>query len=129
MAKRVLVVEHHPPTVALIREALEAEHLDVCSAGDGGEGLIAVAKERPDLVVLDVTMPILDGFQALSVLRQGEKAKEIPVVLLTGRKEDQDRLEGWSRGMDLYLTKPFQIPDLVAAVRRLLEATETPTAA
>jgi len=123
MAKRILVVEDHPPTVRLIQKALEKEGLSVITAGNGAECLIAVHRDRPDLIILDVIMPVMDGFQTLRVLRENEQTKELPVIILTSRKSDEDIFEGWKIGTDLYLTKPFQLPELIIAVKRILEAT------
>ena len=119
-AKRVLVVDDHPPTVRLIQTALEQEGYSVLSAANGAECLLAVHREEPDLVVLDVIMPVMDGFQTLRVLRENERTKHLPVVILTIRKSDEDILEGWKIGADLYLTKPFRVDELVAAVKRIL---------
>jgi DNA-binding response OmpR family regulator len=118
--KRVLVVDDHPPTVKIIRRALEGEGLDVCEAANGADCLLAVASEQPDLVILDVVMPVMDGFQTLRVLREQEETKLLPVIMLTGRKEDHEVLRGWMSGVDMYLTKPFQVPELLAAARRIL---------
>lgn len=124
MAKQVLVVDDHPPTVRLIQNALEQEGLSVTTATNGAECLIAVHENRPDLVVLDVIMPVMDGFQTLRVLRESAKTKKLPVVILSIRDSDKDVLEGWRVGADLYLTKPFRLDDLIAAVRRVLETVE-----
>ncbi|MDH4180361.1 MAG: response regulator [Armatimonadota bacterium] len=121
MAHQILVVDDHPPTVRLIQNALEQEGFSVISAANGAECLIAVHQHRPDLVILDVIMPIMDGFQTLRVLRENKNTKALPVIILTIRDSDQDVIEGWRIGADLYLTKPFQIDDLVAAVKRVLE--------
>ena len=124
MARRVLVVEDELPTLKLIRNALEREGIEVATAQNGAECLLAVEQQPPDLVILDVIMPILDGFQTLRALRGREETKHIPVVMLTARREDHDVLRGWVTGVDLYLTKPFQLADLLVAVRRILEVTK-----
>ncbi len=124
--KRVLVVDDHPPTVRLVQKALQQEGLSVITAGNGAECLMAVQQEQPDLIILDVMMPVMDGFQTLRVLRENEQTKELPVIILTSRKSDEDVFEGWRIGTDLYLTKPFQLSDLVLAVRRILEVSGGP---
>lgn len=120
MAKKVLVVDDHPPTVKLIRSALEEEGLSVQEAANGAECLLAVERERPELIVLDVIMPVMDGFQTLRVLRERSDTKRIPVIILSIRSTDQDILNGMSIGADMYITKPFQMNELVTAVRRIL---------
>ena len=126
--KRVLVVDDHPPTVKIIRRALEGEGLEVCEAANGADCLLAVESEQPDLVILDVMMPVMDGFQTLRVLREGEHTKYLPVIMLTCCKEDRDVLRGWMTGVDLYLTKPFQIPELLTAAKRILSVTDSEAA-
>jgi len=120
MAKRVLVVDDHPPTVRLIQNALEQEGFSVISAANGAECLIAVHRDQPDLVILDVIMPVMDGFQTLRVLREDDHTRSLPVIILSIRDSDQDVLKGWRIGADFYLTKPFKLDDLLAAVRRVL---------
>jgi len=121
MARRVLVVDDHPPTVQLIKSALEGIGLEVRTAENGAECLLAVHEEKPDLVVLDVMMPVLDGFQTLKVLQQSQDTKDIPVIMLTARSSDRDVAHGWRSGVTSYLTKPFSVDQLVAMVRRILE--------
>jgi len=121
MKKHVLVVDDHPPTVRLIRKALQNEGLRVTAARNGAECLLAIEGERPDLVVLDVIMPVMDGFQTLRVLREREETKRLPVVILSIRSDDHDVLKGLSTGADVYITKPFKMEEVVLAVRRLLQ--------
>lgn len=121
MKKHVLVVDDHPPTVKLIRKALENEGLRVTGARNGAECLLAIEDERPDLVILDVIMPVMDGFQTLRVLREREETRSLPVVILSIRSDDQDILKGLSTGADIYVTKPFKMEEVVLAVRRLLQ--------
>ncbi|UCC67297.1 MAG: response regulator [Armatimonadota bacterium] len=124
MACNVLVVDDHLPTVDLIRSALEAEGMQVSTADNGAEALLSVSRGAPDLIILDVMMPVMDGFQALQVLQQSDETKEIPVIMLTAKSGDRDVAHGWRWGVTSYLTKPFSIDSLVALVRRVLEGTE-----
>ena len=117
----MLVVDDHPPTVRMIRKALQNEGLIVGTARNGAECLLAIEEERPDLVILDVIMPVMDGFQTLRVLRERKETKSLPVVILSIRSEDQDVLKGLSTGADIYVTKPFKMEELILATRRLLE--------
>jgi DNA-binding response OmpR family regulator len=121
MQKRVLVVDDHPPTVRLIRKALEQEGVRVTSARNGAECLLAIEDERPDLLILDVIMPVLDGFQTLRVLREREETKDLRVIVLSIRSDDQDILKGLSTGADIYVTKPFKMEELLLAAKRLLQ--------
>lgn len=117
----MLVADDHPPTVTMIQEVLEAEGYDVVTAANGPECLLVVEREQPDLVVLDVIMPIMDGVQTLRVLRSNEQTKDLPVIVLSIRGKGRDISAGLSAGADLYLTKPFDLQQLVSTVKRVLE--------
>lgn len=129
MSYTVLVVDDHPATVELIKEALEGPRIGVRTAANGAECLLAVSRERPDLIILDVLMPVMDGFQTLEVLRQSSGSKGIPVIMLTARTSDADVLYGWRLGVSSYLTKPFVIQELVLLVTRVIEGELRPSAA
>lgn len=124
MSQRVLVVDDHPPTVRLMQNALEQEGFSVITAANGAECLIAVHQDRPHVVILDVIMPVMDGLQTLRVLRENEATKALPVIVLSVRDSDQDVLDGWRIGADLYLTKPFKLDDLLAAVKRIIQVAD-----
>jgi DNA-binding response OmpR family regulator len=116
-APRVLVVDDEAPMVELIREYLAAEGMDVAVAGDGPAAVDAVRDRRPDVVVLDVMLPGLDGFE---VLRRVRTFSDAYVIMLTARAEEIDRIIGLSVGADDYLVKPFSPRELVARVKALL---------
>jgi DNA-binding response OmpR family regulator len=119
--KKVLVADDHPPTVTMIREVLEAKGYAVVTAANGPECLLAVERERPDLVILDVIMPIMDGVQTLQVLRANEETKELPVIILSVKGKGADISAGLAAGADLYFTKPFDVDQFIATVERVLE--------
>lgn len=118
--KRVLVVDDNPETVSLIEDAFAMAGFSVCSACNGAECLCALAEDQPDLLIMDVYMPVLSGLDALRLLRQNPDTKELPVILLTGSGEDDDVRAGLSAGADLYLTKPVRIAAVVAAAKWML---------
>lgn len=124
MSKRVLVVDDHPPTLRLITNALKGEGVDVVTAGNGAECLLAIESQRPDLLILDVVMPVMDGFQTLRIIRENQATRTLPVIILSVRSEDESVLKGLSGGADIYITKPFKTGDLVTAVMRMLEVTD-----
>jgi len=126
MAFKILVVEDHPPTAKLVQVALQEQGYRVLTASNGAEGLLAVNAEAPDLVILDVMMPVMDGFDMLRVMRAAPQTRELPVVILTAKSADEDVLRGWATGVSSYLTKPFAIDDLIAMVRRILAAQPPP---
>jgi DNA-binding response OmpR family regulator len=121
MAHTVLVVDDDPHIVRVVEINLTQEGHQVRSAGDGEAALAAVAQELPDLLILDVTMPKLDGFETLKRLKADPAAAEIPVIMLTARAEDEDVFEGYGTGAQWYLTKPFEPGELRRVVRHLLE--------
>jgi len=120
VGQTVLIVDDHPPTVELIRDALVPQGYEVVSAGNGAECLVAVEHEVPDLVILDVQMPVLNGLDTLRLLRQRVEDDNLPVIILSGRGHFSDVRRAWQRGADIYLTKPVRIGAVVAAVRWLL---------
>jgi DNA-binding response OmpR family regulator len=120
MAQRVLVVDDHPPTVDLLRDALTPQGFEVISAQNGVECLVAVEERAPDLVILDVHMPVLNGLDTLRLLRQRVAEQDLPVIVLSGRVSFSDVRSAWKRGADIYLTKPIRVGAVVAAVKWLL---------
>ena len=116
-APRILVVDDEVPMVELVREYLAAEGMDVAVAGDGPAAVDAVRDRRPDVVILDVMLPGLDGFE---VLRRVRTFSDASVIMLTARAEEIDRIIGLSVGADDYLVKPFSPRELVARVKALL---------
>jgi len=119
MVQTVLIVDDHEPTVNLIRDALTSHGYAVISAKNGAECLVAVDNEWPDLIILDVNLPILNGFDVLRMLRCDLNEKELPVVMLSGRGHFSDVRTGYKDGADIYLTKPVRVGALIAAVRWL----------
>ena len=120
MASTVLIVEDDPDTVKLVRLYLERDGHKVISAGDGLEGLRLAREARPDLVVLDLMLPRLDGIEVCRALRQ---ESEVPIVMVTARVEEVDRLAGLDLGADDYVTKPFSPKELSARIRAVLRRT------
>lgn len=120
MAGRVLIVDDDPAVCATLEAAFQQAGFSVALAHNGKQGLDAVAQDPPDAVVLDLVMPVMDGFQVLHHLRESSTSRLLPVVMLTGRDEDGSELEGWMAGADRYLSKPCEVGRVVATVRELL---------
>jgi DNA-binding response OmpR family regulator len=122
----ILIVDDEPKIIGLARDYLEHAGYDVVAAVTGREALDAVGVHRPDLVVLDLGLPELDGLEVTRRLRQ---AGDIPIVMLTARDDELDKLLGLELGADDYLTKPFSPRELVARVRAVLRRAEHPPSA
>ncbi len=118
-AKKVLVVDDEAPVARLIREVLEGEGFTVITAANGAQGLALAASQKPDVVVLDLHMPTMDGLEALKTLRDDPRARSLPVIILTDREDFGSALEGWNSGAHSCLRKPLQMESLVAEVKRL----------
>jgi DNA-binding response OmpR family regulator len=121
MAHTILVVDDDPHIVRVVEINLTQEGHQVRTAADGEAGLAAVAQALPDLLILDITMPKLDGLETLKRLKADPATAEIPVIMLTARAEDEDVFEGYGTGAQWYLTKPFEPGELRRVVRHLLE--------
>src|SRR4029079_10948131 len=121
---RVLVIDDEAPIRLLCRVNLEAEQMEVLEASDGPTGLEKARKEEPDVVLLDVMMPGLDGWQVAEELLGDERTRSIPIVFLTARAEVRDRARGLDLGGIDYVTKPFNPIELAPLVEDLLERVE-----
>jgi two-component system alkaline phosphatase synthesis response regulator PhoP/two-component system response regulator VicR len=119
MPLKVLVCDDERHIVRLIQVNLEREGYKVVTAYDGKEGLEKVRTEKPDLMVLDVMMPYMDGFEVLKALRRDADTADLPVIMLTAKAQDRDVFEGYTYGADMYLTKPFNPRELISFVKRI----------
>jgi DNA-binding response OmpR family regulator len=117
MAQTILVVDDEPQIVRLVRAYLEEAGYHVVIASDGEEALHVARHEKPDLVVLDVLMPRMDG---LEFSRRIRRERDVPIIMLTARAEETDRIVGLELGADDYITKPFSPREVVARVRAVL---------
>ncbi len=124
MARTILVVDDEPGIVKIARDYLERAGFQVISAGDGPTALRLARQERPALIVLDLMLPGMDGLDITRILRQDMLTAHIPIIMLTARVEETDRLIGLELGADDYITKPFSPRELVARVRAVLRRSE-----
>jgi DNA-binding response OmpR family regulator len=124
MGTRVLVIDDEPPIRLLCRVNLEAEGMDVLEAPDGLGGVELARVETPDVILLDVMMPGLDGWRVAEELLDDERTRSIPIIFLTARAELRDRARGLDLGGIAYVTKPFNPVDLAPLVRDLLDRVE-----
>jgi two-component system phosphate regulon response regulator PhoB len=121
--ERVLVVDDEPDILSILVYQLSREGFRVSTAVTGRSAIRTAIAETPDLVVLDLMLPELDGYEVLAQLRRHESTSSIPVILLTARTEEEERLRGFDTGADDYVTKPFSPRELVARVKALLRRT------
>jgi CheY-like chemotaxis protein len=127
MAKKILVVDDEPDAIDFVKEVLESEGYSVLTAGDGVKGLAAMRRERPDMVLLDVQMPEMDGFETFQEMTKDAELRDIPVVMLTGIKEkvgigfSADEMKAYmGRKPADYLEKPIDPAKLRQSVKRIL---------
>ena len=117
MAKTILIVEDDPNISELVQMYLEKEGYNTRIASDGGQGRDLFRQLQPDLVLLDIMLPVMDGWSVLRTIRQDSKT---PVIMLTAKGETNDKVQGLKQGADDYLTKPFEMKELLARVEAVL---------
>ena len=117
---RILVAEDEPYILKALDFRLKNLGHEIIAAVDGGEALEIATKEKPDLVLLDIMMPVMDGFQVLRKLKSQKKTKNIPVIMLTAKSQEKDIVTGLEDGAADYITKPFSFAELIARVNRTL---------
>ncbi|MGH7607465.1 MAG: response regulator [Gemmatimonadales bacterium] len=129
VAYRILVVDDEPDITALVAYHLAKEGYRVTTAATGADALRSAGEERPDLVVLDLMLPGVSGFDVLAELRRRDETRDVGVLLLTARKDEPDRIKGLTLGADDYLAKPFSPRELVLRVRAVLRRLAAPAVA
>jgi two-component system phosphate regulon response regulator PhoB len=126
MTFRILVVDDEPDITALVAYHLAKAGYRVSTAASGAEALRAAREERPDLVILDLMLPGVSGYDVLAEMRTREETRDVGVILLTARREEADRIRGLSLGADDYLTKPFSPQELILRVGAVLRRLQSP---
>jgi len=120
--KRILIVDDEPDIVETIRYNLELEGYQCLVAYDGYTAIETVHREHPNLIILDIRLPKKNGYQVSRLLKFDKNYKDIPILMLTARTREEDKLIGMNTGADEYLTKPFEMSDLLGHVRNKLES-------
>jgi phosphate regulon transcriptional regulator PhoB len=126
MLKKILIVEDEHDLIKLLKYNLEKEGFKVGHTTDGSLALAEIRREMPDLVILDLMLPGMDGLEVCRQLRRNDRFATIPVLMLTARSEEADRVVGLEIGADDYVTKPFSMRELIARVRALLRRHDVP---
>ena len=125
MAKeKILIVDDEQDIVDAIEYQLKREGFRVSTAGDGAKALALAQKELPDAIVLDLMLPEMDGLEVCRALRGQEKTKAIPILMLTAKTQEADRVVGLELGADDYITKPFSVRELIARIKAVLRRTK-----
>jgi CheY-like chemotaxis protein len=122
---RVLIADDDPTVTALVSHTLSGFNMEYLATSDGGDVVRLAAEFKPDVIVLDVNMPNVGGFEALASLKSDARTKQIPVVLLTSRQQEADIMKGFGLGADDYIVKPFSPMELVARIKRLIHASSS----
>src|ERR1700675_2857831 len=128
MKPLVLIVEDEAPLVTLLRYNLEKAGFAVCSAGDGEEALLQISENKPDAVLLDWMLPLVSGLEVCRQIRRAPQSRSLPIILLTARGEEADRVRGLDSGADDYIVKPFSPSELVARLSAVMRRAQ-PSAA
>jgi len=124
MAKRILVVDDEAKLLRAVAVDLRGEGYDVATARSGAEALALVAQSLPDLIVSDIRMPGMDGYQLARRLRENARTAIIPIIFLTAKDTSADRIEGFRSGVDAYITKPFEPDELLVVIAGILRRVE-----
>ncbi len=119
--KRILIIEDEIEMVKLLRMRLEANGYDVLVAGDGQEGLDMAKREKPDLIILDLMLPKMDGFKVCGLIKSDTKYSHVPIIILSARGHESDVATCKELGAEVYITKPFEPRELLAKINSLLK--------
>ena len=123
---RILIVDDEPSIVKMVGKRLEGEGFDVLIAMDGQEGLAKAQAESPDLIILDLMLPKLNGYEVCTMLKQDTRYQKIPIMLFTAKAQAKDEQLGMECGANAYMRKPFQAKELIEKIRLLLaQSTQT----
>lgn len=120
MKRKILVVDDEVAIVRVLRDRLEIEGYEVLAAYDGAEGVEIAKRELPDLIIMDITMPNMDGLTAARLLRENPETSKIPIIMLTARGQESDEEAGYQAGAVRYFTKPFSTRQLVREIKNIL---------
>ena len=120
MSKKIAVIEDNKTNIKIIRYQLEMEGFDVHIEETGNAGLKMIKNQKPDMVILDIGLPDMDGFELCKTLRNDKITKDYPIIMLTAKGEDRDKIEGLKLGADDYITKPYNADELILRIKNLL---------
>ncbi|MCM8784827.1 MAG: response regulator [Candidatus Omnitrophica bacterium] len=119
--KKILIIEDDPEERLILNRELKREGYIVYEAVTGEEGLKIFKNDKPDLVILDVVLPGIDGWEVLRRIKKGPLSRKVPVMMLTGKSQDIDKIKGYEIGADYYVTKPYNVNKLIPVIKSLVE--------
>ena len=120
MPKKIVVIEDNKTNIKLIRYQLEAAGFEINVEETGNAGLKTIRNQKPDMIILDIGLPDIDGFEVCQTLRNDATTKDYPIIMLTAKGDDRDKIEGLSLGADDYITKPYNAEELILRINNLL---------
>jgi len=120
MGKKILIVDDEAQLVEMMKMRLEATNYDVVTAYDGQEGFDKARNEKPDLIILDLMLPKMDGYKVCGLLKKDTRYSKIPIIMFTARAQEEDKKLGEEMGAEAYITKPFEANTLLAKIKELL---------
>ena len=126
---KIMIVEDEPGLVSLLQYNLQRQEYETCVCSDGAKTMAKIEQEHPDLILLDWMLPNVSGVDLCRLIRRHIRLKNMPIIMLTARGDESDKVKGLSCGADDYMTKPFSIPELLARIQALLRRTKQSTKA
>ena len=120
MSKKIVLAEDEPQIARLIKFKLEKEGFEIEWKDNGEDAFNAIKEMKPDLALLDVMMPVMDGYQVLKKVKEDDNLKHIPVIMLTAKGQERDVVKGFDLGSEDYIVKPFRPAELVARIKKIL---------
>lgn len=122
--KKILIVDDEPDLVEMMKMRLLANNYDVVCAYDGAAGLDMAKKENPDLIILDLMLPKMDGYKVCGLLKMDIRYKKIPIIMFTARAQESDKKQAEDVGVDAYISKPFELKLVVEKINEFLKQTQ-----
>jgi two-component system, OmpR family, alkaline phosphatase synthesis response regulator PhoP len=119
-SKKILIVEDEVELVEMVKMRLEANGYEVVTAYNGEDGLLMARREKPDMILLDLMLPKMDGYQVCGILKKDKEYAGIPICMFTARAQESEQKLGMELGADAYITKPFEPPVLLAKIKELI---------
>jgi len=118
---RILVIDDETQLIEMVQIRLEANGYEVITANNGQEGVDKAKDENPDLIILDIMMPVMDGYEACKILKNDPQCSKIPIIFLSAKAQDEDTKIGEEKGADAFVKKPFETADLMTKIEELLK--------